>query len=45
MFEAGLLLINNVSAIHQLKDGSKRVLRMTMVLPTFPERKVGRAEG
>lgn len=28
-----------------LSDGSQRVLRMTMVLPTFPERKVGQADG
>jgi hypothetical protein len=26
-------------------DASERVLPMTMVLPTFPERKVGPAEG
>ena len=45
MSEAGLLLINNVSAIYQLKVGSERVLRMTMVLDTFAETKVSRAEG
>lgn len=29
----------------KLADGSQRVLRMTMVLPTFAETKVGRADG
>lgn len=45
MFEAGLLLLNNVSAIHQLKDGNGRVLRVTIVLRTFAETKVRRVEG
>ena len=35
----------HVSANFLINDGRERVLRMTMVLPTFPERKVGRAEG
>ncbi len=34
-----------VSAMNILCDGLCRVLQMTMVLPTFPERKVGRTEG
>ena len=45
LFEAGLLLLWNVSAINSSKVGSERVQRMTMVLPTFAETKVGRAEG
>ena len=45
MFETGLILKNNVLAINQSRDGHERVLRMTMVLPTFAETKVGRAEG
>ena len=45
MFEAGLNLSDKVSATKLVKGGIERVLRMTMVLPTFPERKVGRTEG
>ncbi len=36
---------SHVFAIHLTKAGSGRVQRMTVVLPTFPERKVGRTEG
>ncbi len=43
--EAGLPMMNNVFAIHQSICGICRVLRMTMVLPTFAKTKVGRAEG
>ena len=45
LFEAGLKLKRNVSATCQCRDGCCRVLRMTMVRPTFPKRKVGRTEG
>ena len=38
-------MIDNVFAIHQSIYGICRVLWMTMVLPTFAETKVGRAEG
>ena len=43
--QAGLNSLDKVSAIKLIKGGIERVLRMTMVLPTFPERKVGRTEG
>jgi hypothetical protein len=29
----------------KIQEGNEQVLWMTMVLPTFPERKVGRTEG
>ena len=38
-------MIDHVFAIYQSICGICRVLRMTMVLPTFVETKVGRAEG
>lgn len=38
-------MIDHVFAIHQSICGIYRVLRMTMVLPTFAETKVGQAEG
>ena len=44
VFEARLNLLFNGSAIHLLEIGICRVLRMTMVLGTFAETKVPRAE-
>ena len=34
-----------VSAKYKIEEGNEQVLWMTMVLPTFPERKVGRTKG
>ena len=34
-----------VSVKYKIEEGNEQVLWMTMVLPTFPERKVGRTEG
>ena len=45
LFESGQDMKMNVSANFLINDGRERVLRMTMVLPTFPKRKVGRTEG
>ncbi|EPG42711.1 MULTISPECIES: hypothetical protein [Acinetobacter] len=33
------------SAKYKIEEGNEQVLWMTMVLPTFPERKVGKTEG
>ena len=38
-------LQNIVSAKYKIEEGNEQVLWMTMVLPTFPERKVGKTEG
>jgi len=34
-----------VSAKYKIEEGNEQILWMTMVLPTFPEKKVGRTEG